>query len=88
MYYFCKIFKKETGMGFSEFVARIRVETAKDLIANSALSINAVANHAGFGSVSQLNRVFHRFVSCSPKEYHASLRQAGPTSKPGPLLTH
>ena len=73
--YFSKFFKKTTGLGFSDFLARIRIENAKDLLANPVLSITEVANQAGFGSLSQFNRAFHRYVGCSPKEYRASLLQ-------------
>jgi AraC-like DNA-binding protein/ligand-binding sensor protein len=74
--YFSKFFKKTAGIGFSEFLGRVRVEGAKDLLANSVLSINEVAAQAGFGSLSQFNRTFHRHVGCSPKAYRASLPQA------------
>jgi AraC-like DNA-binding protein/ligand-binding sensor protein len=74
--YFSRFFKNGTGIGFSEFLARIRVENAKDSLANPVLLITEVAYQAGFGSLSQFNRVFHRFVGCSPKEYRASLLQA------------
>jgi AraC-like DNA-binding protein len=73
--YFSKFFKKVTGVRFSEYLARVRVEKAKDLISNQQLSINAVASQAGFGSLSQFNRAFHRFTGYSPKEYRLSLRQ-------------
>jgi AraC-like DNA-binding protein len=77
-HYFSKFFRKATGIKFSEFLARVRVEKAKDLIANQQLSINAVANQAGFGSVSQFNRAFHRYTGSSPKAYRTSLRQGAP----------
>ena len=73
-HYFCKFFKKASGMGFSEFLGRVRVENAKRSLAVSDLPIHEVANQAGFGSLSQFNRTFHRHVGCSPKEYRASLK--------------
>lgn len=72
--YFCRFFKRATGIGFSEFLARVRVETTKNLLADPFLSISEVANQAGFGSLSQFNRTFHRFAGCSPKAYRASLQ--------------
>ena len=73
--YFCKFFKKATGMGFSAFLARARVEIAKKLLADPALLINEVASEAGFGSLSQFNRTFQRYAGCSPSAYRASLVQ-------------
>lgn len=77
-HYFSKSFKKAAGIGFSEFLTRVRVEKAKDLLANPALLINDVAIEAGFGSLSQFNRAFQRYSGCSPKEYRASLLRAAP----------
>jgi len=74
--YFSKFFKNATGIGFSEFLARVRIQSAKNLLADPVLLITEVANQAGFGSLSQFNRAFQRYVGCSPKEYRASLRQA------------
>jgi len=44
--YFCKFFKKATGIRFSEFLARARVEHAKNSLADPVLSVAAVANQA------------------------------------------
>jgi AraC-like DNA-binding protein len=73
--YFSKFFKQAIGMGFSEFLTRVRVDKAKNKLANPVLPINEVADLAGFGSLSQFNRAFHHHVGCSPKEYRASLLQ-------------
>jgi AraC-like DNA-binding protein len=75
--YFSKFFKKTIGIGFSEFLTRIRVENAKNKLANPVLPMNEVADQAGFGSLSQFNRAFRRYVGCSPKEYRASLLKVG-----------
>jgi AraC-like DNA-binding protein len=75
-HYFSKFFKKATSIGFSEFLTRARVENAKNKLANPLLPINEVADQVGFGSLSQFNRAFHRYVGCSPKEYRVSLLQA------------
>ena len=73
--HFSKFFKKAAGVGFSEFLTRVRVENAKDLLAKPGILIHDVASKVGFGSLSQFNRVFRRYAGCSPKEYRASLRQ-------------
>jgi AraC-like DNA-binding protein len=76
--YFCKIFKQATGMTFTEFVARVRVEKAKGLLSDPRLRITDVADSAGFNSISQFNRVFRRYAGNSPTAYRAAmLLQAG-----------
>ena len=74
--YFSKFFKKTAGVGFSEYLTRVRLENAKALLAKPGILIHDVANKVGFGSLSQFNRAFLRFIGCSPTEYRASLRQA------------
>jgi len=73
-YYFCKVFKQATGMTFTEFVARVRVDNAKSLLGNPLLRITAVAERAGFNSISQFNRLFRRYAGSPPTAYRTSLR--------------
>jgi AraC-like DNA-binding protein/ligand-binding sensor protein len=71
--YFCRVFKAATGMTFSEYVARARVEQAKQLLANPALRVTDVAFAAGFQSIPHFNHVFKRHNGTSPKQYRARL---------------
>ncbi|MES1166427.1 MAG: PocR ligand-binding domain-containing protein, partial [Pseudomonadota bacterium] len=47
-YYFCKIFKHGTGLTFTEYLARRRIESAKHLLLNSHARISEAAYAAGF----------------------------------------
>jgi AraC-like DNA-binding protein/ligand-binding sensor protein len=73
-FYFCKMFKKATGMTLTEYVARVRVEKAKALLVDPSLRITEVLYSAGFGSVPQFNSVFKRYAGMAPTEYRATLR--------------
>jgi AraC-like DNA-binding protein len=73
-FYFCKLFKKATGMTLTEYVARVRVEKAKTLLGNPSLRISEVVYAAGFGSIPHFNSVFKRHVGMPPTEYRAALR--------------
>ena len=42
-YYFCKIFKKATGLTFTDYLGRIRVEEAKHLLLNPHLRVSEIA---------------------------------------------
>lgn len=70
-FHFCKIFKKTTGITFTEYVARVRVEKAKALLMDPSLRVSEVVFSAGFGSIPQFNSVFKRFVGKSPTEYRS-----------------
>ena len=72
-YHLCKMFKKITGINFSNYVARSRIEAAKELLLKRTLRINEVALEAGFQSLTQFNKVFKRFIGESPRIYRERL---------------
>jgi AraC-like DNA-binding protein len=73
-FYFCKLFKKATGLTLTEYVARVRVEKAKSLLVDPSLRISEVAFAAGFGSIPQFNSVFKQHLGMPPTEFRVSLR--------------
>lgn len=73
-FYFCKLFKKATGITLTEYVAQVRVEKAKALLVDPSLRISEVVFAAGFGSIPRFNSVFKRYVGMPPTEYRATLR--------------
>lgn len=72
-FYFCKMFKKATGLNFTDYLSRVRVEKAKNLLLNPNMRISEVAFAAGFQSLSHFNRVFRRIAGESPTSYRAKL---------------
>lgn len=70
--YFCKLFKKQAGMTFTEYHTRTRIEKAKKLLLQPEHRVSEVAYEAGFESIPYFNRAFRRLVGCSPSEYRAS----------------
>jgi AraC-like DNA-binding protein len=73
-FYFCKLFKKTTGMTLTEYVARVRVEKAKTLLVDPSLRISEIVYAAGFGSIPRFNSVFKSCVGVPPTEYRSALR--------------
>lgn len=72
-FYFCKSFKKATGMTFTDYLARVRVEKVKNLLLNPHKRVSEAAYEAGFQSLSQFNRVFRRVAGESPSVYRERL---------------
>jgi AraC-like DNA-binding protein/ligand-binding sensor protein len=68
-FYFCKCFKKATGLTFTDYLSRVRVEKVKNLLLNPHKRVSEAAFEAGFQSLSQFNRVFRRITGQSPKAY-------------------
>ena len=73
-FYFCKLFKKATGLTLTEYVSHVRVEKAKTLLVDPSLRISEVVYAAGFGSIPNFNSVFKRIVGMPPTEYRETLR--------------
>jgi len=76
VFYFCKLFKKVTGINFTEFVSRARVEKSKNLLLNPNLRVSEIAYEVGFQSLTHFNRVFKVIVGKSPTEYRDQLPKA------------
>ena len=68
-FYFCKMFKKITGLNFTHYVSRVRVEKAKKLLQNPNLRISEIAFDVGFQSLTHFNRVFRNITGVSPTEF-------------------
>ncbi len=87
-FYFCKNFKKGTGLNFTEYLSRQRVEAVKQLLLNPYKRVSEAAYEAGFQSLSQFNRVFHRIAGESPSVYRDRLHATGPGASPARLHAH
>lgn len=72
-FYFCKMFKKVTGLNFTDYVSRVRIEKAKNLLLNPSLRISEIAYEVGFQSLTHFNRVFKKILGQSPTEYREQL---------------
>ena len=72
-FYFCKLFKKATGLNFTEYLSQVRVEKAKSLLPNPNLRISEIAYEIGFQSLTHFNRVFKRITGQSPTIYRQRL---------------
>jgi AraC-like DNA-binding protein/ligand-binding sensor protein len=83
--YFCKTFRAATGLTFTSYLARVRVEAVKEMLRNPDLRISEAAYAAGFQSLSQFNRVFHRVTGEAPTTFRDRQQGRDRASRgPGP----
>lgn len=68
-----RLFHQSTGLRFVEYVARVRVEHARERLQRSQDSVAEIAFACGFQSLSQFNRTVHAHFGCSPSQ----LREKG-----------
>lgn len=67
--YLSTVFKKETGITFSETIRSYRINKVKDLLVSSRLKIHDIAQAAGYSDGKYMSRVFREMVGMSPNEY-------------------
>lgn len=72
-FYFCKMFRKVTGVHFARYVSRVRVEKAKNLLLNPNYRVSEIAYEVGFQSLTHFNRVFKSIAGQAPTEYRQQL---------------
>ena len=68
--YLGRLFLKETGESFNDYLNRERVARAKHLL-RSGLRVTEVSWRVGYNSVSYFNRIFKRVTGVTPTEYKA-----------------
>jgi AraC-like DNA-binding protein/ligand-binding sensor protein len=73
VFHFCKVFRKTTGLKFTDYVARLRLEDARTQLLNPNRRISEVAYDVGFQSLTQFNRMFKRVFGQSPTAFRAHL---------------
>lgn len=73
--YFSAVFKKETGIGFSDYINQCRIAQAKQLLAETGLKILAISSAVGFSSPRYFSRVFRELVGVRPSEYRIAVQR-------------
>ena len=73
-------FSRETGETFTEYVARVRVDEAKRLLATTSLLVYEVGERVGYPSVEHFSRVFKKVAGVSPVKFRAGFRPPGEDS--------
>jgi len=70
-----KIYKKETGEGISEYLTRLRMERAAQLLGSSDVKIYEIGCMTGYMNANYFIKVFRRQFGLTPQEYRERLRR-------------
>ncbi|MCR5795166.1 MAG: helix-turn-helix transcriptional regulator [Solobacterium sp.] len=73
--YLSALFRKETGLTFSEYVRRQRLSAAADLLKATQMTVEEIASYCGIPDANCFTRLFRREYGMSPVKYRASARQ-------------
>ncbi|MBQ2967515.1 MAG: helix-turn-helix domain-containing protein [Clostridia bacterium] len=67
--YLSKRFKKETGISFSAYVQKIRIEQALRLLTETNKKVTEIASECGYADTKFFNAVFKKHTGFTPREY-------------------
>ena len=67
--YFCRLFKKNTGMTFNQYVTQCRVIHAEQLLKDTNTRISEIAQEVGFSDEGSFIAQFKKYYSKTPGNY-------------------
>ncbi len=73
--YFCRFFKKATGITLSHYMIEFRIKKSQLLLENTDLSIAEVAENVGIDDANYFSRIFKKTTGLSPKEYRKNAKK-------------
>ena len=72
--YFSRAFKKETGLGYKEYVIEQKMDYAAKLLANTDLPITVVAAKVGYDNYSTFTQMFRKVRGVTPTDYRKATK--------------
>jgi AraC-like DNA-binding protein len=67
--YFTRAFKEETGVSPINYLLKVRIERAKELLADTGFRISDIALNVGFSNQQRFNEMFKKFTGQTPLQY-------------------
>ncbi|MGE5605294.1 MAG: response regulator [Bacteroidota bacterium] len=71
-FYFCRLFREELGVSFTEYLTKVRLGKAVDLLAQG-LSVKECCFALGYNDPNYFSRIFRKYYQVSPSEYRGKL---------------
>lgn len=67
--YFCRLFKKETGYTFGQYLTNYRIHVAAGLLVNFPMKVSEAAEQVGYTDSNYFSILFKKIMEMSPSEY-------------------
>lgn len=76
--YFSKVFRQETGDNLTSYIAKKRINKAKEYMKDSKINLTEIAFMIGYDDYTYFNRVFRKMAGISPRDYRNELNAGRP----------
>lgn len=74
--YFSRVFKRDTGIGFLDYIHQHRIELAKELMQQTPpIPLKDIAERIGYTTPLAMNRAFRRYEGVSPSSFREHIHQ-------------
>lgn len=70
-----QIFRNRVGMNVSAYVGEERIRLARDLLADTCMPIQSIAEQVGFGSAANFTTAFRKRMGMTPSAYRQALQE-------------
>jgi two-component system response regulator YesN len=70
-YYLSHLFRREMNITFSDYVSKVRIDKAKELLKDHTARIQEVADKTGFNDPNYFAKIFRKYTGMSPRSYQA-----------------
>lgn len=73
--YFSRIFRKETGIGYKEYVLKQKVDYAKKLLKSTDMPVVMVSSRVGYENYTNFTQMFRKVTGMTPTDYRKSCQK-------------
>jgi AraC-like DNA-binding protein len=71
--YFARLIKKHTGLTFSEYLRKIRISKAEELLLNTRMTTTQIIESIGYKNRNHFYNVFHAIHNMTPEQFRQNI---------------
>ena len=67
--FFYELFKEQAGMTYVQYLQKVRLEKAMELLADPSKSVQTICEETGYKNITWFYKLFHERYGLTPKQY-------------------
>lgn len=83
-WYLSRLFTRRVGMSFQEYLTRLRLQAAQELLVETRLTVEEVARQVGYEDASHFAHIFKQRTGMTPRAFARTYREQGAGALPLP----